>query len=186
MATRTTKNTKAAKSTVDEMTQTSSANNNQEKVEDAKEEKVKITSNTPVICKNGTRGNLIYKSSRNLGYEVEWSEFGEEQEIEFGELLAMRGSQRRFFEENWIIIEDPEVLKKLGVEKYYKNIPPVDDFDSLFKKPADELKKIVSEMSDGMKDSIRIRAKELIKEGVIDSRSVINAIQEAVGFDLTE
>lgn len=145
-----------------------------------------IQNDTPVICKNGTRGNLIYKSSRNLGYEVEWNEFGEEQEISFGELLAMRGSQRRFFEENWILIEDPEVIKKLGVERYYKNIPSAENFDKIFSLSPEELKVKVSGMSDGMKDSVRIRAKELIDEGVIDSRATIKAISEAVGKDIEE
>lgn len=145
-----------------------------------------IQNDTPVICKNGTRGNLIYKSSRNLGYEVEWNEFGEEQEISFGELLAMRGSQRRFFEENWILIEDPEVIKKLGVERYYKNVPSAENFDEIFSLAPEKLREKVSEMSDGMKDSVRIRAKELIKEGVIDSRSTIKAISEAVGKDIEE
>lgn len=145
-----------------------------------------IQNDTPVVCKNGTRGNLIYKSTRNLGYEVEWNEFGEEQQIDFGELLSMRGSQRRFFEENWILIDDPEVIKKLGVERYYKNVPSVEDFDDIFSLSPDKLKERISEMSDGMKDSIRIRAKELIKDGVIDSRATIKAISEAVGQDIEE
>jgi len=145
-----------------------------------------IQNDTPVVCKNGTRGNLIYKSTRNLGYEVEWNEFGEEQQIEFGELLSMRGSQRRFFEENWILIDDPEVIKKLGVERYYKNVPSVDGFDDIFSLSPEKLKEKVSSMSNGMKDSIAMRAKELIEDGVIDSRATIKAISEAVGKDIEE
>lgn len=145
-----------------------------------------ITNETPVVCKNGTHGNLIYKSTRNLGYEIEWSEFGEEQQIEFGELLVMRGSQRRFFEDNWIIIEDQEVLKRLGVERFYKDVPEIEKFDELFKEEPTKLKEKISGMSAGMKDSIRIRAKELIMDGKLDSMAVIKAVGEAVGCDLTE
>lgn len=181
--TKTTKSTKAAKVVVDDIEKTTETPVAQTRENEQKEV---ITNNTPVICRNGTRGNLIYKSTRNLGYEVEWSEFGEEQQIEFGELLVMRGSQRRFFEDNWIIIDDPEVVKKLGVGKYYKNVPSVEDFDDIFDLPADELKETISQMSDGMKDSVRIRARELLQDGVIDSRSTINAIQEATGFDIVE
>lgn len=156
------------------------------KKEAVKETKRVIDNNTPVVCKNGTHGNLIYKSTRNLGYEVEWSEFGEEQQIEFGELLVMRGSQRRFFENNWIIIEDPEVLKRLGVERFYKDVPAIDKFDELFKGSPEQIKKKISSMSEGMKDSVRIRAKELIMDGELDSMAVIKAVGEAVGCDLTE
>lgn len=145
-----------------------------------------IQNNTPVVCKNGTRGSLIYKSARNLGYEVEWNEFGEEQQIEFGELLSMRGSQRRFFEENWILIDDPEVIKKLGVERYYKNVPSVENFDDIFSLSPEKLKDKITGMSNGMKDSVALRARELIDDGVIDSKATIKAISEAVGKNIEE
>lgn len=57
----------------------------------------KITNETMVECKNGTHGNLFYASTRNPGYTVEWTEFGEVQEMDYAELLVMRGSQPRFF-----------------------------------------------------------------------------------------
>ena len=169
---------KAAAAKADTATETA-------KVADKKQAR-EIKNDTPVVCKNGTRGNLIYKSTRNLGYEVEWSEFGEEQQIEFGELLVMRGSQRRFFEDNWIIIEDQNVLKRLGVERFYKDVPEIEKFDELFKEDPDMLKEKISGMSAGMKDSVRIRAKELIMDGKIDSMAVIKAVGDAVGCDLTE
>lgn len=56
----------------------------------------KITNETMVECKNGTHGNLFYASTRNPGYTVEWTEFGEVQEMDYAELLVMRGSQPRF------------------------------------------------------------------------------------------
>ena len=77
----------------------------------------KITNSTMVECKNGVHGPLIYISSRTAGYMIEWEEFGEVQEIEYGELVAMRGSQPRFFRDNWILIEDADVLKALGVAR---------------------------------------------------------------------
>lgn len=146
----------------------------------------RITGDTLVECKNGTMGALIYVSNRNLGYTVEWSEFGEVQEIEFSELQAMRGAQRRFFEDNWILIEDADVLKKLGVERFYKNALTTENFDSVFEMDAQQIKEKVSVMSDGMKDAVRVRAKEKIASGELDSRSVIKALGEAVGVDLEE
>lgn len=144
----------------------------------------KITNDTMVECKNGTHGPLIYKSGRNAGYVVEWSEFGEVQDIDFGELLIMRGSQPRFFRDNWILIEDAEILKKLGVDRYYKNALTTDNFDDVFHWSAEDIRSKVCAMSDGMKDSIQVRAKELIKTGELDSRSVIKALNEVLHCDL--
>jgi len=64
--------------------------------------KKKIPSNQMIECKNGTMGPLIYKSNRNIGYTVEWEEFGEPQEMEYSELLNMRASIQSF---RWYITE---------------------------------------------------------------------------------
>ena len=100
----------------------------------------KITNETMVECKNGTHGNLFYASTRNPGYTVEWTEFGEVQEMDYAELLVMRGSQPRFFRDNWILIEDANVLRKLGVERYYKNALTTENFDEVFKWTPDEIR----------------------------------------------
>ena len=146
----------------------------------------RITNDTMVQCKNGTHGPLIYVSSRNAGYIVEWQEFGEIQDIDYGELLAMRGSQPRFFRDNWILIEDAEVLRKLGMDRYYKNALTTENFDEVFHWTASDIREKVPKMSDGMKDSIRVRAKELVKSGELDSRSVIKALNEVLSCNLEE
>ena len=146
----------------------------------------KITSNTIVECKNGVHGPLIYISSRTAGYTVEWEDFGDIQEIEYGELVAMRGSQPRFFRDNWILIEDAEVLKQLGVSQYYRNALTTENFDEVFYWSADKIHSDVPKMSEGMHDSIRMRAKELMKADGLDSRSVIKALNEVLHCDLEE
>lgn len=147
---------------------------------------VKITNETMVECRNGTHGNLFYASNRNPGYTVEWTEFGEMQELEYAELVNMRGSQPRFFRDNWILIEDANVLHKLGVERYYKNALTTENFDEIFKWTPEDVREKVPKMSDGMRDSIRIRAKELLKVDGIDSRSMVKALSDALGCDLEE
>jgi len=146
--------------------------------------KKKIPSNQMIECKNGTMGPLIYKSNRNIGYTVEWEEFGEPQEMEYSELLNMRASQRRFFEQNWILIEDADVLRGLGVDRYYKNALTTENFDSVFKMSATEIREKVPQMSQGLQDAIRIRARQLIKEDKFDSRSAVRALSEVLGCDL--
>ena len=145
----------------------------------------KITNDTMVQCKNGTHGPLIYDSSRNT-VSVEWGEFGEVQDLEYGELLIMRGTQPRFFRDNWILIDDADVLRKLGVELYYKNSLTSENFVEVFKWEPDKIRAEVPKMSDGMKDSIRIRAKELLKDEKLDSRSIIKAFNEVFDCDLEE
>lgn len=145
-----------------------------------------ITNDTMIECRNGTAGVLIYKSQLNPGYTVEWDRFGDVQELEYRELVSMRGNQRRFFEENWILIDDPAVIKKLGVERYYKNSLTTDNFDAVFTMPAEKIKKIVPALPGGTKDAIASEAKKKIETGELDSRSAIKALEESLSVELEE
>lgn len=145
---------------------------------------VEITNDTMVECRNGTAGTLIYKSLLNPGYTVEWDQFGDIQELEYRELVSMRGNQRRFFEENWILIDDPAVIKKLGVERYYRNSLTTDDFEDVFTMPAEEIKKVVPTLPGGTKDAITSEAKKRIENGKLDSRSAIKALEDSLSVDL--
>lgn len=145
-----------------------------------------ITNETMVGCRSCVSGSLIYKSSLNPGYVVEWSGLGEIQEMEYRELVSMRGNQRRFFEENWILIDDPAVIKKLGVGRYYQNSLSTDDFEDVFNMSADEIKEIVPTLPGGTKDAIASEAKKKIDSGELDSRSAIKALEDSLDVELED
>lgn len=145
-----------------------------------------ITNDTMIECRSGTAGNLIYKSTLNPGYTVEWEDFGDVQEIEYRELVSMRANQRRFFEDNWILIDDPVVVKKLGVGRYYQNSLTTDDFEDVFTMTADEIKEVVPALPGGTKDAIASEAKKKIESGELDSRSAIKALEDSLDVELEE
>ena len=98
----------------------------------------------------------------------------------------MRGNQRRFFEENWILIDDPAVVKKLGVGRYYQNSLSTDDFEDVFNMSADEIKEIVPTLPGGTKDAIASEAKKKIDSGELDSRSAIKALEDSLDVELED
>lgn len=138
-----------------------------------------------VTVRNGFNGKLVYKSKRT-GERLVWDDFGSEQEMELQELKNAKNSSRAFFENNWFMIDDPEVIAFLGVERYYKNSLSYDEFDTLFKMNSDKIKERVSVLPSGQKTSLIYRAKQKIEEGEIDSLRVINALEESLGVELIE
>ena len=72
--------------------------------ENKKIEHKQLPLDTMVACTNMTSGKLIYISSRQMGFTIEWEHEGDVEYIELGELVTMRNSQRAFFEKNWIAI----------------------------------------------------------------------------------
>lgn len=147
--------------------------------------KQNLDPNMIVTVRNGFHGTLVYVSKHTQEQFV-WSEFGDEQDMDLHELKNAKNASKKFFENNWFLIEDPAVIEYLGVAQYYKNALRYDEFDDIFHKEPDEIKAIISNLSAGQKKSVTYRAKQLISEEAIDSIKVINALEESLSVDLIE
>lgn len=144
-----------------------------------------IDSSQYVVVRNGFNGRLVYKS-RKTGEKFSWSHFGDEQEMELRELRNAKSSAKKFFINNWFMFDEDWIIDYLGVGKYYKHTVSIDEFDNIFKKSPEELRKALLEMSSGQKRSLAYRARLLIADGKIDSLSVISVLEECLGVELIE
>lgn len=157
------------------------------KEEPAKVVPKEIDPNQLIVVKSGFQGVLVYISART-GEQFYWDEFGAEQEIELRELRNMKSSQKDFFIKNWILFneEDSWVIDYLGLSQYYKNVLNIDEFDEIFTKTPEEVKDIISKLSAGQKKTVEYKARLLLRDGEIDSRKVISALEESLGVHLVE
>ena len=149
----------------------------------APEASKKIPLNTEVACTNLTNGKLIYVSNKQLGYQVIWEQPNDVEYIELGELVSMRNSQRTFFEKAWIGIDDPEIIRFLKVEKYYKNIVELDEVGTFFDLPDDEIARRLETMSDGFRENLRNKAADMIKKDEIDSIKKVKFLKQIFNLD---
>lgn len=138
-----------------------------------------------VTVTNGFAGMLYYRS-RRTGEEFQWEQFGDVQDMELSELKNARNSARDFFEKNYFLIDDPEVLEYLNAKQYYDSALSVDEFDDLFDKKPSEIEEIVAGLSRGQKGTLKYRAKEKIRDGEIDSIKVIDTLEKSLGVQLIE
>lgn len=147
--------------------------------------KKNLDPNMIVTVKNGFQGKLVYVSNRTKE-EFVWDSFGDEQDMELQELKNAKNASKAFFENNWFLIDDPEIIDYLGVTQYYKYALSFESFNDLFELSPDEIKETVSHLSSGQKKSVAYRAKQLIADQVIDSIKVINALEESLSIELIE
>ena len=115
-----------------------------------------------------------------------WESFGDEQDMEIGELRNARNSSKVFFINNWFMFDEPWVVDYIGMTQYYKSAISVEEFDSIFEKPLDEMVDIISAMSDGQKRSVAYRARAKIRDGEIDSNKKITALEKCLHVSLIE
>lgn len=138
-----------------------------------------------VTVYNGFNGKLVYKSPKT-GERFVWDEFGSDQDMELVELKSARSSSKQFFENNWFMFDDPEIIEWLGMGRYYKNALTLDGFDEVFHKSPEEIKDIASKLSSGQKGTLALRARAKIKTGELDSIKAINALESALDVQLIE
>lgn len=161
-------------------------NSASEDIEDKKPVTVKDIDPTQyVVVRNGFHGKLVYKSQRT-GEVFVWDGFGSEQEMELRELRNVKNSHKKFFINNWFMFDESWIPDYLGVKQFYKNALDIDHFDDIFSLSVNKLKEKISVLSDGQKKTVAYRAKELIADGVIDSRKAIAALEETLDVDLIE
>ena len=159
-----------------------------ERVEDVRTIVVKKRTFSPddyVTVRNGFDGKLVYKSSKT-GEKYVFSRFGDEHDMEIQELKKARNDSKKFFENNWFLIDDPAVIEYLGVERFYKNALSFEEFDTLFDLDAEAIEKRVSALSKGQQNSLKYRARQLIRDGKIDSIKVINTLERLLETELIE
>lgn len=145
----------------------------------------KIDPNQYVTVRNGFQGRLVYKSKRT-GERFVWDSFGAEQDMELSELKNARNSNKKYFINNWFMFDEPWIPDYIGMAQYYKFAIPIEDFDKFFEKSAAELEKAVAKLSDGQKQSVAYRAKQLIADGTIDSNKAIASLEKSLGIELVE
>ena len=168
--------------------QTEAAAIKQKKAAKIEEPKVEpITNDLTVDVASAVNGELIWVSKRT-GYKVIWNEFGEKNPLTVADLLDMRNGDRAFFVNNWVTIEDPradEIMKYLGIDKFYKLIKSVDDLDEIvLGMDPDKIKAVLPKFSYSLKETIILRAQELKSEGRLDSSRRIKALEDGTGMEI--
>lgn len=168
---------------------TLNTNNNAETIiKSKKETRIPLDTIVTVVC--NTIGGATYISKKASGYIVEWEDFGSEEYMELGELVAMRNTDRRFFEDNWIVLEDTDeydamqLYEFLKVSKYYNNVFTSRNIDELFSYSKDKIAKTISALSRGMKETIAARAKQKLDENTLD-KNIIDILESSLGIQFT-
>lgn len=159
----------------------------EEKMKEQKEEpkkKRKIERDELITVMNYTTGKVVYRSPKT-GAELVFYEFGDTDEIEFGELITMKNAYRRYLTEPWLFIFDEDVIDHLGLKQVYENLLRPEEVDRFFYLPLNKMKNILEKAPLGLKDLIASKAARKIKEGTLDSVSKIKLIEETlnVSFD---
>lgn len=154
--------------------------------------KIPLDTEVPVI--SNVKGGLIYTSTNPSGMSAEWDDFGSLQYLDLRDLLLMRNTQKRFFEDNWISLKDTDdgeftaddIYKFLRVDDKYGDFYDADNIETFFSLNEKQMEQKVGNMSKGMKDLLAIMALDKVEHGEIDSVKKRDALSRVLGIKFGE
>ena len=147
-------------------------------------EKKKFASDDRISCKSvlsgkthllGKRTNMIYTFlGRNdtIG-------------IEYQDLVAEVRAGTSLLFHPMIVIEDQDFVNEFPkLKEFYEKLYPVSDLKNLLKRPVREIQAILPNLPNGVIDSMKSVAADMVRSGELDSIATIRALDGAWGTDL--
>ena len=146
----------------------------------------KYDMNTPIRCRSVRQNDLIYVATNGVTYM--WSGYGDIRELPYQEVLTLKSRHDRFLYKPWLIIDDEELLKTKEFagefDDIYKIYREFDDPRSFFDRQPSEIREMLENAPDGLRDLIMYNAGKYIDEGILDSIGIINVIDDVLGTRL--
>lgn len=143
----------------------------------------RIDMNEMIPVYSAVEGKLIYVSKKT-GLEVVWGELGDEQFLEYGELMNMKASQPKFFSQPFVYIKDEDVVEKLGLKDTYDKMIHPEDMDEFFNKSLSEMKLALENAPQGTKKSIANSAGRRVSAGTLFDIRKVKMLQKELKIDL--
>lgn len=150
-----------------------------------------LTSDTDITVISQTVGKLVLSTEGNgMGTVYRFEEFGEVQDIPFGDLKDIVKHKPRFAKEGAYFICNPQAVKKLRLGTQYKNLIDDETFTNLFDKDAKTIvalyesapkmqqDQVVSLIEDRLAKKLEVDGNVLIKIGKLCGKDFLTTEEE--------
>ena len=131
-----------------------------------------------------TKGELCLNVNGSVA--INFDKYGDIKPVLYSELMNIVNNNRRFAEEGAFYIMDDASVKYLGLSRYYDNILSYDEIESLESYSDDELRSIITKISDFQKDVVSlVFANRIYNDEQVD-RNKIEVISKACEIDIAK
>ena len=140
--------------------------------------------NDLVLCKSVTAGWLGVSGKSGQYYIFE--NVGDECEIEYQDLFALKSRRSRYIYDPLFIIEDEELLENprwADLKEFYDGLYDMSDVNEVLNLPYEKFVKVIAKLPKGFAKTIQVEVAERIENGTFDSIKKIKAMDETFGTD---
>lgn len=150
-----------------------------------KKEPRKFEQTDPILCRSVTPGWMACYGKSGMAYV--FYNYGDQCEIEYGDLYALKNRRSRYLYDPLFIIEDEELLEnprwKDLADFYSEKVYGMDDIDYVLNVPNNKFKSTLLSLPKGLVKALNVEVAKRIEDGSFDSVKKVKVIDEVCGTD---
>ena len=154
-------------------------------VEPPKKEPRQFNQHDLILCRSVTAGWLGCGGKSGQYYIFE--NFGDECEIEYQDLFALKQRRSPYLYSPLFVIEDEELLENprwTDIQKFYdEKVYTMEDIDATLNIPIAKFEDALKKLPKGLAKSLQVEVAKRIEDGTFDSLKKIRVIDEVFGTD---
>lgn len=144
----------------------------------------KLEGKDMVRIMNNTSGKLLWKSPRT-GLKLRLSDYGQEDEIEYSELVTMN-SNSSMLQNGYLLILDEQAIKQLHLTKLYENLLDYDSLEEFYELSGEDMTKLLQKMPKNMRETVGAIAKRKYRNGDLFDVRKITALEKELGTEIMD
>ena len=139
-----------------------------------------------IECRSVTGGELILIGQKSQ-LQYNWADYNDVTYVEYQDLQALQSRKSNFLTKPRFIIEDEELVEQWGsmLKPIYEKVI-TQDITDFFNLPLNKFKAQLNIMPDGIKDAIKTKAVQMIKDEELYDIRKVREIDAAWGTDFVE
>lgn len=152
---------------------------------EVKKEPRKFEQTDPILCRSVTPGWMACYGKSGMPYV--FYNIGDECEIEYGDLFALKNKRSRYLYDPLFVIEDEELLShprwKDLADFYNEKVYGMDDINYVLNLPNNKFKSALEQLPKGLLKAVTVEVAKRIENGSLDSVKKVKVIDEVCGTD---
>ena len=166
--------------------------NKKEEVSTPVKKEVKVpkqySQHDPILCRSVNAGWLGVSGKSGMYYI--FSNYGDQAEIEYGDLFALKNEHSPYLYDPLFVIENEELLEsprwKDLADFYTDKVYGMDDINEVLNKSKSVFKRTLECLPKGLLKALTVEVAKRIEDGSFDSLSKIKDIDEVCGTDFSK
>ena len=139
-----------------------------------------------IECRSVTGGELILIGPKSK-LQYSWEDYNDVTYVDYQDLQALQSRRSKFLVKPRFIIEDEELVEQWGsmLKPIYDKVI-AQDIEDFFELPLNKFKAQLNIMPDGLKDAIKTKAVQMIKNDELYDIRKVREMDAAWGTDFVE